>query len=631
MKRYFLPAIALLTLLFPAAASAQLNTFQGGTGTTSPSGILYGITGNLHLQTVGIGAGCTFSIGILSCAGTGGSFPFTPTSYGVSTSTTIGLLNGFISTASSTQIGNFTFASSNVNINTDPSTQNAAPLTILQQTDANNGGFILVNKEENASARWWVDSSQVQHIDNGSSANLPISLNGGGTGFVGIATSTPGSLLSIQGITNFTIATSTFYSSGGIVLTSGCISYSVNGPCITQNSGTVTSITASSPLTGGTITTSGSIGIQAASASQNGYLASTDYSLLHTATSTFSAPLVYTTSTNAVTCPTCTTGGVTSVSGTTNQITSSGGTTPTLSLPSLVIFPGNIEAFASSTVGNGTALGGLTIAGGATTTLLSLLQSGFLSLASSTVVGNFTDTGNLLSNGTGYFGSYVGIENTPNSSWALNLGSMPIQLGIIDTPDNTSEVIETDWGWNIHGNSTHLTQLPDNSFMVGYPAGYPNGSTFATNDIFDLGAISIASTTPFGELTVADTPADPFTEAFLVSSSTATATTTLFSVTNAGHIIASSTNPVISACGTGPTMTGDDSHGTVTEGSSASSGCVLTFKVPYTVAPPCVVTTQTGSISVAFTYAVTATAITVTDSALSSDKWNYICIGTAGS
>jgi hypothetical protein len=46
----------------------------------------------------------------------------------------------------------------------------------------------------------------------------------------GIATSAPGSLLSVGGITNFTTATSTFYSSGGINLSSGC--YAVNGTCV---------------------------------------------------------------------------------------------------------------------------------------------------------------------------------------------------------------------------------------------------------------------------------------------------------------------------------------------------------------------------------------------------------------
>lgn len=66
-------------------------------------------------------------------------------------------------------------------------------------------------------------------------------------------------------------------------------------------------LTASSPLTGSfaQVGSGGSLGIQAASGSQNGYLSSGDWSLLHTATTTFSSPLVYTNSTNAVTCPTC--------------------------------------------------------------------------------------------------------------------------------------------------------------------------------------------------------------------------------------------------------------------------------------------------------------------------------------
>ena len=72
-----------------------------------------------------------------------------------------------------------------------------------------------------------------------------------------------------------------------------------------KGSGTVTSITATSPLTGGAITSSGSIGIQAASASQAGSMAAADYQKLYTATSTFTSPLVYTLGTNAVTCPTC--------------------------------------------------------------------------------------------------------------------------------------------------------------------------------------------------------------------------------------------------------------------------------------------------------------------------------------
>lgn len=94
-------------------------------------------------------------------------------------------------------------------------------------------------------------------------------------------------------------------------------------------------LTASSPLTGSFIQvgSGGSLGIQAASASQNGYLSSADYSLLHTATTTFSSPLVYTNSTNAVTCPSCTTSAVgTSTADTANQVAvfSSTNATPAL-------------------------------------------------------------------------------------------------------------------------------------------------------------------------------------------------------------------------------------------------------------------------------------------------------------
>ncbi|HVM73885.1 MAG TPA: hypothetical protein VMU13_03365, partial [Candidatus Paceibacterota bacterium] len=70
-------------------------------------------------------------------------------------------------------------------------------------------------------------------------------------GSVGIGTSSPGSLLAVQGVSNFTTSTSTFYSSGGINLTSGC--FSVNGTCIT----TVAGSSASSTLLGDNNTFSG--------------------------------------------------------------------------------------------------------------------------------------------------------------------------------------------------------------------------------------------------------------------------------------------------------------------------------------------------------------------------------------
>lgn len=69
-----------LIVLFPLGASAQLNTFQGGTGTTSPSGILYGDS-TIRLKTVGIGTGLQFSGGTLSATGVAGDWATTSEAY----------------------------------------------------------------------------------------------------------------------------------------------------------------------------------------------------------------------------------------------------------------------------------------------------------------------------------------------------------------------------------------------------------------------------------------------------------------------------------------------------------------------------------------------------------------------
>lgn len=56
-------------LVIPIIVTAQVTTQGGGTGSTSPSGILNGITGNLHLQTLKIGTGLTFNGTTLAASG----------------------------------------------------------------------------------------------------------------------------------------------------------------------------------------------------------------------------------------------------------------------------------------------------------------------------------------------------------------------------------------------------------------------------------------------------------------------------------------------------------------------------------------------------------------------------------
>lgn len=99
---------------------------------------------------------------------------------------------------------------------------------------------------------------------------------------VGIATTSPGSLLSVgntNGI-NFRTATSSFSTTGGINLASGC--FAIAGSCISGGgggggSGTVTSVATDGTLTGGTITSTGTLGLNLASANSWTATATTSY------------------------------------------------------------------------------------------------------------------------------------------------------------------------------------------------------------------------------------------------------------------------------------------------------------------------------------------------------------------
>lgn len=77
MKRIYIAFATLILILLGSFSTAQaatsvFQTFQGGTGTSSPSGILYGDNGaTSHLNTVSIGSNLTFSGGILSATGGG--------------------------------------------------------------------------------------------------------------------------------------------------------------------------------------------------------------------------------------------------------------------------------------------------------------------------------------------------------------------------------------------------------------------------------------------------------------------------------------------------------------------------------------------------------------------------------
>ena len=122
-----------------------------------------------------------------------------------------------------------------------------------------------------------------------------------------------------------------------------------------------------------------------------------------------------------------------------------------------------------------------------------------------------------------------------------------------------------------------------------------------------------------------DTTVTSMTSKLFQVATTTPASNYFFAVMGNGHLAASSTVPVVSSCGTSPSITGSDSAFTVTVGSVAATTCTVTFAYPFTNVPVCTVTGQTGTI--ALTYSKTASAITITNAALTGDIIDVLCVG----
>src|SRR3990167_6946906 len=114
--------------------SASSLSFGNATGTSATttnlfstnasSTNLFATTGNIGTLTVG---SCT------GCGNSGADFPFTVTGYGVSTSTTLGFLQGFLSTASSTIDSNLRITG-NLLVNGNSTTTNATTTNFFSTT-----------------------------------------------------------------------------------------------------------------------------------------------------------------------------------------------------------------------------------------------------------------------------------------------------------------------------------------------------------------------------------------------------------------------------------------------------------------------------------------------------------------
>lgn len=94
-----------------------------------------------------------------------------------------------------------------------------------------------------------------------------------------------------------------------------------------------------------------------------------------------------------------------------------------------------------------------------------------------------------------------------------------------------------------------------------------------------------------------------------------------------GHIeTKSNAVPVLSSCGTTPTITGSDMAGKVVIGSGIISSCTITFNASWTNAPACVANNETAILLVRAVSTQTTVVLSVATT-FQSDTVSYMCLG----
>jgi hypothetical protein len=95
-----------------------------------------------------------------------------------------------------------------------------------------------------------------------------------------------------------------------------------------------------------------------------------------------------------------------------------------------------------------------------------------------------------------------------------------------------------------------------------------------------------------------------------------------------GHILSvnrGSVQPTVAGTGT-PTISGTDTSGTITMGSSATTA-VVTFGRAYVSAPNCVLSPQNAFTTTNIAYTTVTTSLSLTQNSTSGNKISYFCSG----
>lgn len=180
----------------------------------------------------------------------------------------------------------------------------------------------------------------------------------------------------------------------------------------------------------------------------------------------------------------------------------------------------------------------------------------------------------------------------------------------------------------------------DNTLCIGYFSGQPTGLGIGTNQTTGAKNMFIGNFTGIsGASQLNNVTALGYGVLAVYSGSTQIGgaqgtgleqTVIASTVTFYNHINNSTTKaPTISACGVTPsgTVVGGDASGTISVGGGVVTACTLTFSVPYTNTPTCVVSDNSTAVAAAIS-SISNTAVTFSFSAtLGAGKTYYHCFG----
>ncbi|KND47939.1 MAG: hypothetical protein AB199_04245, partial [Parcubacteria bacterium C7867-004] len=388
-------------------------------------------------------------------------------------------------------------------------------------------------------------------------------------GSVGIGTTTPGSLLSIQGVANFGTATSTFYSSGGLNLTGGGC-YAINGTCIggftntLANGGTATTTF----YNGGVVFSDGTKLTQSSSLAN--FFWSESNARLGLGSSTPWAQLSV--NPNGITGPAFAIGSSTATS---FMVTNGGRVGIGTSSPYAVLSltgPATADGQAATPfLGLFGSAGGITAGGNGGAGARGIIKAG----EGGSTDTDFTDggAGGLLTFSAGKGGYSGGFLGNGGTGGALNLFG-----------GNGGDAVD---GFSSYGGggAVNITAgAAGTTGIVGGPGGNVviNGGDAPTNTLDGnvllanlRGKVAVGSTSPYAKLSIH--AADGATDGalFAIGSSTAAATTTLFTIGNTGILTstASATSTFSSGLSVAALSITGSATSTAANGFNITGGC----------------------------------------------------------